>query len=354
MKKILTQLALSFLLINLALTVYGGVVAAQDYPDDLSEEQQIEEEQRVYDGSEAVSPGTVYEDHVFPGGSALTPYEMLKSIGLDEETGLNQFEYGQHPDAPPDYAVPGVGTLTSPILFAIDLFRYVISSIALLVVIYSAIKLISSSQDEEWDKTKRMLIMGIIGFVVVQLANTAVKDVFFGEQGDAFEDIASAEIYGEEGTAVLRGIIGVIQVFLASIAVLVIVIRGFTVILSAGDEESITKAKNHILYAVVGLLVIGISELVIRTFIFPDRGESLPDIEAGRNIIVMITNFISGFIAIFAFVTLFYGGYKYVVSAGDDEATNLVKRILIAAVIALILAMGAFAAVNTFIGITSP
>ena len=68
----------------------------------------------------------------------------------------------------------------------------------------------------------------------------------------------------------------------------------------------------------------------------------------------MITNYISGFIALAAFLSLFYAGYLYVVSAGKDEATEKVKKLFTAALIALVLAAGAFAAVNTLVKFEKP
>ena len=40
------------------------------------------------------------------------------------------------------------------------------------------------------------------------------------------------------------------------ISVIVIIIAGFTMVTAAGDAEAIKKAKNSILYAVIGLVVI--------------------------------------------------------------------------------------------------
>jgi len=46
---------------------------------------------------------------------------------------------------------------------------------------------------------------------------------------------------------------------------------------------------------------------------------------------------------------LFYGGYRYVMSAGNEEMNDKLKKTIIGAVIGLVLTMGAFAIVNTVI-----
>lgn len=280
------------------------------------------------------------------------PIDYLKTIG--GQTKLpNYVDTGIHPDAAAE-TKPGVATITSPIYYALDFFRYLISTIAFIYVIISAIKLTSTSNEEEATKVKNGLVFGIIGFVLIQLADVAVKKAFFGEQGEAFQDVATAKLYAAETTTQLRGIIGFFEIFLGSVAVLVLVIRGFMLITSAGNEEAMGKAKKHVIYALAGLVVVGLSEVVVRGFIFPANGTALPDVNQGKHLIVSITNFLVGFVAIGAFLMLFYGGYSYVVSGGNEETKEKVKKIIFGAVMALILSMAAFAAINTLVKFDNP
>lgn len=274
------------------------------------------------------------------------PIDDLTDVG--KRTGLPSFyETGQHPDALPDYAQDGIGTATSPIFFFIDFFRLVLSGIAVMVIAITAIKLVSVTSEEEAQKAKDNLVMAIVGLLIVQFADVAVKKMFFGEQGEAFQDIATVQIYANESVRQFRGVIGFVQAFVGSVAVLMIVYRGFLLLTANGDEEALTKAKNHIVYAALGLLMVVISEVVLRGVVFPEAGKELPDINKGRFIIVTLTNYIAGFIASFSFATLFYGGYRYVTSAGNEEETERVKKIILSAVIALVLSLGAFALINT-------
>lgn len=275
------------------------------------------------------------------------PLDSIKQVG--DPTGLPSFQTGQHPDAPPDYLQPGVGTLTSPVYFIIDFIRYLVSAIAVLVIIVNAIKLITTGNEEEAEKTKKTLMVGVAGLIVIQLADTLVKKMFFGEQGEAFTDVATTQIYAEQTVKTIRGIIGFVELFIGAIAVLVIIIRGFMLLTSGGEEEKLTQAKNHIMYAVVGLLIVVLAEVVVRGVIFPAAGTQLPDTEKGKFIIVALTNWISGFISIIAFLMLFYAGYRYVVAGSEEETKEKVSKIILGAVIALVISLGAFASVNTVI-----
>lgn len=269
-------------------------------------------------------------------------------------TGLPSFLTGQHKDAPNDYMQEGAGSLTSPIYFALDVFRFAVSGIAMIVVIIAALRLIASSNAEQATKSRNTLVYGVLGLVLIQLADAIVKKMFFGEQGEALEDPAMAEEFGKATAGELRGIIGMINILIASVAVLVIIVRGVMVLVSVGEEEAMGKAKKHIGYALFGLVSAGLSDLIVRGFIFPEDGSKMPDVATGKEILVMITNYISGFIALGAFLILFYAGYLYVVSAGKDEATEKVKKLFTSAIIALVLALGSFAAVNTFVKFEKP
>jgi len=101
-------------------------------------------------------------------------------------------------------------------------------------------------------------------------------------------------------------------------------------------------------WSVVGIILAGISELVVKDIIFPAQGTKLSDINRARVLIVNLTNFISGFLATIAVTMIIYAGYLYVVSAGGDSAGKA-KKVLTGAIIGLLVAMGAFGLINTFI-----
>lgn len=313
MKNFLKKLAVSFLFIHLALT--ASVLAA------------------------AAPTAT---------GDVNSPIETLQQIGGQTELPAFNAE-GQHADAPADYLTPGLGTVSSPILFVIDLLRYLASGIAMIIVVKSAIQLVATSTEDQATKAKNTLLWSVLGLVLIQLADVIVKRMFFGTQGEAFEDAATAELFAEQSISQIRGVIGFIQVFIGAVAVLVLIVRGFTLLSTGGDEEAIGKAKSQIIYAVAGLIVIGLSEVVVRGFIFPENGQALPDQQVGTAILVTLTNFISGFVAIFSFAALFYAGYRYVTAGGNEEVTETVKKTATGAVIGLVLSLGAFAIVNTFV-----
>jgi hypothetical protein len=279
-----------------------------------------------------------------------TPSERLKQVGSGTNLPSFSGDSGtQHPDAPADYLEEGIGAVTSPFYFVIDAMRLLLSTVAFFVVVISTLRLVATHEEEEATKVKKNLTMAVGGLILVQLADVGVKKMFFGEQGEAFEDIATGELYAEDAVDTIRGVLGFLNVFGGILAVLVIVIRGFSLVSSAGEEEAMTKAKTHVLYALAGLVIVGLSEFVVLEVVFPERGGSLPSINKGRELIVSLTNYIASFISILSFASLFYAGYLYVGSGGNEENTEKVKKIITSSLIAIVISLGAFTLVNTLV-----
>lgn len=278
----------------------------------------------------------------------VTPMSDVQSIG--GQTGLNNFQIGQHPDAPVDYQYKGVGVLGSTAYFLMDLFKYLMSGIALIMITVIAIKLIAGGSSEETTtKAKKGLGVAVAGLVIIQLADVAVKKIFFGEHGEVLEDKTTAELFATEGKEEIRGIIGFVELALGAIAVLVIIINGVRIMASGTEEENRKKGLKNVAYAAGGLVLILLSELIVKGFVFPEQGSKMPSIGIGVSLFVIISNFIAGFIAVIAFVMLLYAGYIYVIAGGEDTSREKVKKLLLGAAIGILLALGAYAITNTLI-----
>jgi hypothetical protein len=62
-----------------------------------------------------------------------------------------------------------------------------------------------------------------------------------------------------DGTAGIANILGVVYLIAGIVAVIVIIIAGYMYTTSSGDAGGVKKAKNMILYSVIGLIVIGLA-----------------------------------------------------------------------------------------------
>lgn len=278
-------------------------------------------------------------------------YAQYKENYLDDiqiETELPTYDANTHADA---IQVSGVSNITSAIYFAIDFAKYLIGAIAILILFVTAIRLILARKgiDDVWEKQKNRLIYLAAAFVIIMIAEVAVKSVFYGAQGEVLDTVSQAQEAAQRGSAELKGMVSVVLMIVGTLSVLMLVIAGIRLLASGGNEEAQTKVKKQVTWIILGLFLLGIAQFVVLDIIFPEQGSQIPNTEKAKQLIKDFTNFVSAFVSIAAVISSIYGGYLYVVAAGNEEQTTKAHKILIGSVIAIVLGLGAFAVVNTVI-----
>ena len=61
----------------------------------------------------------------------------------------------------------------------------------------------------------------------------------------------------------IKNIINIFSIIVGLVAVIMIIIGGFRYILSGGESSSVSGAKNAILFAIVGLVIVAIAQLIV-------------------------------------------------------------------------------------------
>lgn len=263
-----------------------------------------------------------------------------------QKSGLNSFQNTPHELSAVD---PGADTITSLIFKVIDIIKYVLGTIAVIMATISGIKLVTaqSKADEVFEKEKTALKFIIFGLILVMIADQLVTKVFFGDTGECIASASNAKDCAIQGSSLIKGIYSFILAMMASIAVLVLVISGFRMVSAAGNDDVIGKAKKRIAMAIAGLLVAAVAEFGVKGIIFRDGGQKGIDIGGANALVVNITNFVSAFIGLGALAMLFYGGYLYVASFGNDDQTGKAKKIMQSALLGIVIAIVAYAIVTT-------
>lgn len=77
---------------------------------------------------------------------------------------------------------------------------------------------------------------------------------------------ATCDANADEGKLnnLIAKIINIISIIVAIIAVIMIVVGGFKYIASGGDSGKVTGAKNTILYAIIGLIIVGLAQFIVK------------------------------------------------------------------------------------------
>jgi uncharacterized membrane protein len=63
---------------------------------------------------------------------------------------------------------------------------------------------------------------------------------------------------------IITTIVNIISIIVAIVAVIMIIIGGFKYITSNGDSGAVSGAKSTILYAIVGLVVVALAQIIVR------------------------------------------------------------------------------------------
>ncbi|MDB5186480.1 MAG: rane protein [Candidatus Saccharibacteria bacterium] len=84
----------------------------------------------------------------------------------------------------------------------------------------------------------------------------------------SFNESAGDCSAGGEATSRVNGIvttiINIFSVVVGIIAVIMIIIGGLKYITSGGDSGNVTGAKNTILYAIIGLVIVALAQIIVR------------------------------------------------------------------------------------------
>ncbi|OGJ50840.1 hypothetical protein A2229_05040 [Candidatus Peregrinibacteria bacterium RIFOXYA2_FULL_33_7] len=279
--------------------------------------------------------------------------KSLQNLGK----GTEQSNFAKSESHPESSRRTGVQSISSVFLNIGDYFIYVTSSIAVLYLIIAGVKILSSGDqiEDEITKQKKNVFGVIMGLIVIVLADEIVFDIFFGKvnaggpsyPGEAYNDTGSVELVAKAFGEEVAGIYNAVEMFVVYGAILAIIISGFRMVAESSSDEAQTNAKKHLFAAAAGLILIGLAEGLVYIF-YPSPDEDIR-IDRAFEIIINITQFITGIIALVSVSALIYAGYLYIFFYGQDDMIDKSKKIIKTVIYGLILVTFAYAIVYTFI-----
>ena len=121
-------------------------------------------------------------------------------------------------------------------------------------------------------KKNLLLIAAVVAlaFATAMIPATASANVEINENLECGSNISlsggSCDVSG--GTTrvedTIRTIINIFSIIVGAVAVIMIIVGGFRYITSGGDSGNIGSAKNTILYAIVGLVIVAIAQAIVQ------------------------------------------------------------------------------------------
>lgn len=102
----------------------------------------------------------------------------------------------------------------------------------------------------------------VLGMGLVFAPSTGAVNVYESCNGadgiaNTPDDVESAvcKSTSDDANALINTIVNLLIFFIGVVAVIVIIVSGFTFVTSNGNKEQVTKARNTLTYAIVGLVV---------------------------------------------------------------------------------------------------
>lgn len=130
-----------------------------------------------------------------------------------------------------------------------SVMAYFSGALAVLYIVIAGFKYITSAGNEEnMEKAKKQITYAVIGLILIGIAEFAVKDVLFPEQGSKLTDV-------EKAKTLIINLTNFISGFLTTVAAVMYIYAGYIYVTAMGNEEATGKAKKIMLGATIGLLL---------------------------------------------------------------------------------------------------
>lgn len=126
----------------------------------------------------------------------------------------------------------------------------------------------------------------------------------------------------------LLNAMGYVKVITAVIAILYITIMGYRLVQNSDDEETLNKTKNGMVYAIIALVAVSMSEDVAKIFdmekksILSSPQEILNRIHLFDKQVEIVITFIKYIIGSYAVLMIARSAIKLITSGGNDEETG--------------------------------
>jgi hypothetical protein len=131
------------------------------------------------------------------------------------------------------------------------------------------------------DRLKKVAVLGVESIAAIALMLAPAVPVFAqsaqqqinsglctGSNLEFTEDTSGADCSTSDATEKINNLIHTIVNLLSAIvgivAVVMIIVGGLRYITSGGNDASVTGAKNTILYAIIGLIIVALAQILVR------------------------------------------------------------------------------------------
>lgn len=123
---------------------------------------------------------------------------------------------------------------------------------------------------------KLLLTLSLTLSLVLPLALPAIS--FAAPAGDIQRNLCSGVNLRAEGTcsgledqttidrinAIIKSFIDLLSLIMGVLAVIMVMLGGFKYVISGGSDSNVSSAKNTIVYALVGIIIVAFAQIIVR------------------------------------------------------------------------------------------
>ncbi len=203
--------------------------------------------------------------------------------------------------------------------------------------LFAATMVLFSHDESAMTEAKKAYAYAVIGMVVVGLSTLIAQAIMPGSPAfihpgilePSFENVIA---YGKWAVAVAL--------------VINVVIQGFRLVISHGEQEYVDRARKRLFMSFVGTILVVLTQAIV-VAVNPGLGADLDGLNEEA---VGLANFLLAFIGAGAVIAIVVAGIYLVVSV-DESLKERAKGIIKTSIIALIVVLLSYALVNAFINI---
>ena len=256
----------------------------------------------------------------------------------------------------------GARVLASGTLMTVDILKKVVSFVFVVILVWFGLQMTVAGGDEDLvKKNKTGIVWLLISLCLLLIVQPMITNVLFGggenfRPGDVLKDAQSMALSIDTGTQQIFAILQWGKALVVTGALIYLIFSGAQMILSLGDEETLKKQRQAILWIGVGFLAIAFNEVIINEVIFSrmfkldeTKVYFLQNSVRGIQEIVAVIKFILKFAAVIAFSVFVIGGGNFIFSFGNDERIELGKKMIFDAAIGLVVILISFVLVSTLV-----
>ena len=236
----------------------------------------------------------------------------------------------------------------------------ILGSIAILMLFVAGYKLVSAQSEvtEKAEEQKLNVVYILAGLVLTGLAGNIVYDYLFVmptggggevEIGKFIQDPEKAKIVGSAVALRIKQLLNLFLAFSGTGAILVLVIASLRMVINPGGEEEVEKQKKLVGYTALGIVIIGMADVLVNKIIFVEAGYRPMDVQVLEAQLQGLSNYVLGFLGVIIFVTFIISGIVVVANYGNTEVLDKVKTTIKNVVIGSLVTFSAYTIVATLI-----